>query len=56
MNIKELAEFTARTERTVRRWIVKAIPLSDTLADKMSDADKTNKPSDFTLKETAIKF
>lgn len=54
MTIKELAEFTARTERTVRRWISKVIPLSDTMAVKMSDAMKTNKPADFTLEETEL--
>ena len=52
MTIKELASFTARTERTVRRWINKAELSSDTLSAKMSDALKTNKPSDYTLEET----
>ena len=52
MTIKELASFTARTERTVRRWINKAELSSDTLSAKMSDAMKTNKPSDYTLEET----
>lgn len=51
MTIKELANFTARTERTVRRWINKAELSSDTLTAKMTDAMKTNKPSDYTLDE-----
>ena len=38
MTIKELASFTARTERTIRRWINKAELTSDTLSAKMSDA------------------
>ena len=42
MTIKELANLTARTERTVRRWINKAELASDTLSEKMSDAMKTN--------------
>ena len=52
MTIKELANFTARTERTVRRWINKAELSSDTLTAKMSDAMNKNKPSDYTLDET----
>ncbi len=52
MTVKELAKLTARTERTVRRWIQKVELSSDTMAAKMSDAQKTNIPADFTLEET----
>ena len=52
MTIKEIAELSARTERTVRRWINKACITSDEMSVKMSDAMKINIAADFTLEET----
>ncbi|MDC7224223.1 MAG: helix-turn-helix domain containing protein [Spirochaetales bacterium] len=52
MTIKEIAELTARTPRTVRRWIERASQGSDTMSAKMSYANRFNEPADFDLEET----
>ena len=51
MTVKELAELTARTERTVRRWINKASETSDTLSAKMTYAYKSKDPADLNIEE-----
>jgi len=51
MTVKELSELTARTERTVRRWINKASETSDTLSAKMTYAYKSKDPADLNIEE-----
>lgn len=50
MTIKEIASFTARDEKTVRRWIKKAGTKCPVLLDKMSIANH-GKPVDFNIAE-----
>lgn len=60
MNIKEIAKVTGKTERSVRLWIGKTSEKTSGLSSeiisglkvKISDAEKTKKPADFTLEET----
>ena len=50
MTVKEIAEFTGKEERTVRRWVVKAADKMSSVADKMSSAGH-GKVTDYNLDE-----
>lgn len=52
MNVKEIAQTVNKDERSVRRWVKKASDKMSGLTDKMSDAEKTKKPADYTFEET----
>lgn len=52
MTVKEIAEAVGRDERSVRRWINKASDKMSGLLDKLSDAEKTKKATDYTEEET----
>jgi transposase-like protein len=45
MTTKEIAQAVGKDERTVRRWVNQA-------SDRMSEAERTKKPADYTLEET----
>lgn len=51
MTIKELASFTGKTERTIRNWIAKSSEKISSLSEKISNAEKTKKPADFSIDE-----
>ena len=51
MTIKEIAELTGKSKRTVERWIT-CDKVSQTICDKTSQAAKSKCPSDFSLDET----
>lgn len=51
MTVKELASFTGKTERTIRNWIAKSSEKISGLSEKISNAEKTKKPADFTIDE-----
>lgn len=51
MTVKELARFTGKTERTIRNWIAKSSEKISSLSEKISNAEKTKKPADFTIDE-----
>lgn len=51
MTIKEIAELTGKTRRTVERWIT-CDKVSHSICDKMSQAMMTKRPADFSLEET----
>lgn len=52
MNIKEIAELTGKTERSIRLWSTKASENISSISEKISYSSRTKKPSDFTLEET----
>lgn len=60
MNIKGIAGLTGKSERTIRLWIGKISENNSGLSpegitglsEKISSAEKTKKPADFTLEET----
>lgn len=51
MTIKELAEFTCKTERTVRNWTKKASENNSSILEKISNAYETKTKSDFSIDE-----
>ena len=51
MTIKELAEFTGKTERTIRNWVNKAGKINGLIQEKISRSLETKKSSDFTVDE-----
>jgi predicted regulator of amino acid metabolism with ACT domain len=52
MTTKEIAQAVGKDERTVRRWVNRVADKMSGLSDKMSDAERTKKPADYTLEET----
>jgi len=54
MNTREIATAVNKDERSVRRWINKASDKMSGLSDKMSGAEKTKIPADYTLEETCF--
>jgi hypothetical protein len=52
MTTKEIAQAVGKDERTVRRWVNRTAGKMSGLSDKMSDAERTKKPADYTLEET----
>lgn len=51
MTTKELAIFTGKDERTLRRWQNKASEKMKSISDKMSEAEKTKCPVNYTIDE-----
>lgn len=51
MTIKEIAELTGRSKRTIERWIT-CDKVSQATCDKVSQAIKDQMSADFTLEET----
>jgi hypothetical protein len=54
MTTKEIAKAVGKDERTVRRWVNQASDKMPGLSDKMSEAERTKKPADYTLEETCL--
>jgi len=59
MTIKELAEFTGKTERTIQRWLEKACDIlsddeKEPLKVKIVKSWETKKPSDFSIDEIEL--
>jgi transposase len=52
MTTKEIVEAVGKDERTVRRWVNRAADKMSGLSDKVSEAERTKKPADYTLEET----
>jgi predicted transcriptional regulator len=53
MTIKELAEFTGKTERAVRNWVKKATEKSSVIAEKSSVSSPMN-PADYNVDEVEL--
>ena len=51
MTIKELADFTGKEQRTIRRWIQKASDRMSSLTEKTKEAFRTKCPMDLTIDE-----
>lgn len=51
MTIKELADFTGKDERTIRRWIQKASDRMSSLTEKTREAHRTKCPMSLTVDE-----
>jgi predicted regulator of amino acid metabolism with ACT domain len=52
MTTKQIAEAVGKDERTVRRWANRTSDRMSSLSDKMSEAERSKKPADYTLEET----
>jgi len=52
MTIKQIAEITGKTERSVRLWAKEASEIISHISEIISQAIKTKKPAEFTLEET----
>jgi predicted transcriptional regulator len=52
MTIKEIAELTGKSTRSVRTWVKLTSEESSNVLEKSSNADKIKKPADFNLDET----
>lgn len=50
MNVKELSEFTGKTERAVQKWIKKASEKSSSVNEK-SSSSSPNSPADYNIDE-----